>query len=1051
MTSSPVVIPDYLINELPPRARRILTQEGISSCESVLKLEPDDLRRFRGCGAQTACQFGRLQDAISRKYPELSLLYRRRKIPSGKNKSVPENPSSRPAEWSILNCTLAQLFRLSPAPFDLGTDPERTIGSLSIPAADLERLRATALYPEDPVHLFCSLSLGYLIEAELSDATLTTLFAAILESYGPMGVSPASLATTRIPDSSLYPEADSGHWDALRLPEFHDPTLREGEIPAIPMATWGEVAQLTERTVIERWGFTASALRGIRQLWRLRQLAPVLREGVTQGIQPQAYGEFHLLADAYLRLALAPPPEKSAADLCVSQRDFRILQARLGLLDGRRGALVELARQEKVTRERVRQVEAKLMALCQHPHTLQHLAYLWLWLDSLLSAGGGALYASEIAASLGNALGWSWLPSDAALASLIALSPDYLVIWQEPVRVLAARHGCVNCPAIKSALALVVVSAPWGELAIEKVSQALRECCKDQRCPGTATVTRFSNCLLHCLADASEDISLHNGLLFSRQARWKKKTEPRRVLEHILLGAEKGLHFKEVHRQYSLALPEKPLSPATVHERLSIAPSCLLWGQGTFIHRDLVAVPTDLMKEIQEEILRTFHCHDIPYVCLNGHFFQKYKDRLLAENVPNPPALYSCLRAVSSAALSFAEYPYCQVKGRGAARPTISVALEDYLLKGGVPVPRKELRNFVLTILGVEKTQLDGYMAKIPNVLRITQSRLVHCKTVGIEKSQLAPIAKYLLRLEGRPITARSLYLENLPLCRNLAILTPMLLSDLIRHFYPGEFPFTSTGNGYYIPIRPRSAGEHKNAAATSRRPVTSRSDQPAAIPSKEPATFRPDKPAPVKGHTVANQILAYITEQAKPCSTRDLLDFVRGKQRSRANLCFALAYDEEILWHTTRSVITRQVLNWTDAKQTAIEQLAAEHLEKSDAPFGLCSEVYRDKQGQFPELAQHIPWTPVLLHDLLGSQGRYLALGRTRDVFVSASNRHGIASLNDLYLYLLRTDYGGVAHRASFISHLRRVGALWKNRSTFVLGHDKRVVIDGDLIRIAD
>jgi len=474
----------------------------------------------------------------------------------------------------------------------------------------------------------------------------------------------------------------------------------------------------------------------------------------------------------------------------------------------------------------------------------------------------------------------------------------------------------------------------------------------------------------------------------------------------------------------------------------------MLWGQGTFIHRELVTVPIYLMHEIQEDILATLNLNDIPYVCLNGFFFEKYKTRLSAENIPNPPALYSCLRSVKSTTLSFAEYPYCLKKGREAVRPPIHLILEDYLAKQCGPVSRKQLKNFADTVLGVEKTQLGSYIGKMPNVLRFEASVFIHFKALSVEKRHLAPIVDNLLELKGSPITARKLYLQNMSVCQNLGISTPMLLSGLIQYFYPGDFPFTSLSNGSLGSFKPRLARSAKKTAGRSGKPAAARSVKPPAARSGKPAAARP---ARTEGCPAKKQILAYLVDRGKPCSTRSLLDMVRGKGHSLDYLYIILADKEKFLWYTTEAVVTRQALDWTDEKQAAIEQLASSHLEKSGGVFGLCSEIYRDGLSQLPELAQHISWTSVLLQELLGSQSRYLALGRSRDIYVSASNSHGIANLNDLSLYLLQTDYGGAAARALFNSRLRSLGIMRRKLSTFVSGKDKRVVIDGDIIRIAD
>ena len=662
MKSPSIRIPVSLINGLSTRAQRILARESIRSCEALLGFGTDNLRGLKNCGEKTLYQLERLQEEILGQYPELSHCLKRPQIqpvqiqPVQIQQPEPENLPNLPAEWSILNRSLPDLFQLAAPSSRQATNPESTVASLAIPADDLKRLRAGAIYPEDPVELLATLSLGYLIDAHLTDDTLTVIFEAILQHCGLAGLSAASLASGQVPDIALYPETASEPWEALRIPNFCDPALSEGNNRDGSAATWRSVTKLTERVVLERSGFSVAALRAIRHLWHLKALALELQKGAAAGLPPKVYGEFHQMADAYLWQAVSALSRQQA--VATPERDYRVLRARLGLVDGRKCTLEQVGRQEKLTKERVRQIEAKLLAICRQPQSLQRLGYLWLWLDGLLSAGGGALYASDLAASLVDALGWTKRPSEEALALFIALSPNYRMIWDEPIGVVMTSHGCVNCVGIRSAVSRALADDLEGERAFDQAREAMREFCQGQRCRGIDTVTRFSEGLIRYLADATENLPRGKTHLYHEAVYRHKKAKSFRVLEHILRKAGKALHFNEVQRQVIRIMPEKPLSQYRICKTLSDSPLFLSWGRGTFILRELVALPALLMHEIQQDILATLDSHDIFYVCLNGFYFEKYQSRLLAENIPSPSALYSCLRSVKSTALSFVGYPY---------------------------------------------------------------------------------------------------------------------------------------------------------------------------------------------------------------------------------------------------------------------------------------------------------------------------------------------------------------------------------------------------------
>ena len=66
--------------------------------------------------------------------------------------------------------------------------------------------------------------------------------------------------------------------------------------------------------------------------------------------------------------------ERLGEVLCtLTERERKILELRFGLSDGYARTLEEVGKQYKVTRERIRQIEAKALRKLRHPTRIRHL------------------------------------------------------------------------------------------------------------------------------------------------------------------------------------------------------------------------------------------------------------------------------------------------------------------------------------------------------------------------------------------------------------------------------------------------------------------------------------------------------------------------------------------------------------------------------------------------------------------------------------------------------------------------------------------------------
>jgi hypothetical protein len=102
------------------------------------------------------------------------------------------------------------------------------------------------------------------------------------------------------------------------------------------------------------------------------------------------------------------------------------------------------------------------------------------------------------------------------------------------------------------------------------------------------------------------------------------------------------------------------------------------------------------------------------------------------------------------------------------------------------------------------------------------------------------------------------------------------------------------------------------------------------------------------------------------------------------------------------------------------------------------------------PELPDQISWTATLFRELLSRSEKLRIIGSQRNAFVLIPNAKGIESLDDLLYYILDSGYDGAANIDQFISDMREAGILKKSLTSIMLGVDSRVVIDGNVIKLA-
>ncbi|MBU2260706.1 MAG: hypothetical protein KKF02_02115 [Proteobacteria bacterium] len=623
-----IPIPDKLMNKITTRARNVLVREKIQSCEQMLEYDENGISNIIGVGIKTVREIVNLKKKIAEISLDIAEYHKGAPIEDTTGNDVLTLTNLKPSypilestclpdslDSSLLSRTLPEIFQTLSQQYDYSNDePQSGISSLRIPQQDINRLRVIALFPDDPADVLFHVTIGYLLQSEISEEAFSCILDHLSSISGFTNRSQMTISVGALSDDPIFTGIPPIVIAELRLSQHSMGTAINGEVRTM---IWENITLLSERNVVARLGFSIQGLKAIWQVWYLKEQGLELMNTLSKGIPIEAYGNFEQLINEFLR------------NLVKREREGRILKGRLGLLDGRKWTLEELGYREKITRERVRQIEEQYISKLRKPKSLSRLGRFWHAVDDVLFSGGGVCCVQEIANALGKRWGWRDLPSDEELASLIGFSPQYKVVWSPPIRVIIPKHQCVRCQAIRSELTRSVENQPDGVLPFDVATVKMMEFCRGKACCNrVSSIAQFSNGYLHFLDDAIEEI-LADEIAFYTQYAWTLKYGKKRTLlvETILYNTGRPMHFTEVYAEVNKDRPEhEKISERNIYAYIERSPALLLWDRGTYIHRDHVSIPFGAIAEIEHDII----CRlggDIPYLSVSG-IFELYKNKL---------------------------------------------------------------------------------------------------------------------------------------------------------------------------------------------------------------------------------------------------------------------------------------------------------------------------------------------------------------------------------------------------------------------------------------
>ncbi len=1013
-------IPNNLLERLPTRAKNVLNQENILTIERLLGFQEEDLYCIRGIGRKTVHDIKQLQDKVIKSMtPTHASVNETLKVESTcEDRSYSfqrvrclsrnaEHLLSDPAGWSLLSRTLPDLYWIT-LPGSHFSDDEggMTIATLDISADDLCKLREIAFFPEDEADILFSVSLGYLLQVNISDKAFSIMLDYLGRLSGNKSITEWFVATAKVADTPVFYDLKTDLIAGFRIPENLFQNLYEVLGTNKSPVSWDDVIKISERNIIKRCGLTLQGLKTVRNLWQLKEHAQMLITKISSGLPSSVYNSFGNLVDAFVR------------SIIKKEYYYPVLMGRLGFLDERKWTLEELGQRLNLTRERIRQMEKKLVPVLEKLTVIDRLSLFWYAVNESLNLGRGVCCVSEIAYSLKKLWQWPSIPADEALASLISLSPTYEIIWDNPLRVVMPNHPCVNCQMIRETIVNALEGKENGILEISEAVKTMGDFCRLESCETLTDIYKLSKGFLYFLSDEIDEILADEDSLYTQFA-WGLKYGMRRtdLVEQIILNVGKAMHFKEVHVEVNKdRSAQDQLSDRSIYGNLERSTSLLMWGPGTFIHKDLVSIPAALISKIGNDIFLRLSTDPIPFLSITG-IFENYKDILLAENIPNANALYSCVKIINDQTLDCSDYPYVLKRGGDGVRLPIPLVLETFILEQEGIADLEQIKHFAIDKLCVnEPVFMISHLPNIPNLLRMSSKEYIHLRQLGIEADKLLPIIDHLKILLKKydHVAANLLFNEKKITCRLLGISTPMLLFSLIHFFYSDQFDLSR-----FPSIRLSNVNSEEN-----------------------------------KNTGVSLEILAYIKSKSLPCSFSELYKhFVEKLGYNQNTLNYTIYQYKNILRYSSGVMVHLDSLHWTDEKQTVLETLATNHLgdrEISGKPFGLASHIYEYQHDQLPDLPDQIPWTPSLIGELLTHCDKFRIIGTQRDAFVSIPNKYYIESLDDLLYIILDAIYDGAANIDQFISDMCEAGILKRRLTSMMLGSDSRVVIDGKVVRLS-
>jgi len=873
---------------------------------------------------------------------------------------------------------------------------------LNLSSKEWNRLFWYGIYREDSLENILAFSTGYICKLWNEESKFNEIITAILNLMGRVLERDVAMQINNIGDErNIFDDNQIETLNGLIIsPTFIPPRIMDS-LYDHEILTWRDITNFSERQIINRFGFSVKTLNLIDCLWELYYFAKEICSRILSSDKDIEKDSFESLLRSWI--------------LCRKEKEryARILMQRMGWQGNRSETLESVAQRNGITRERVRQIEKKLMVKLKYPKSVEALYPLWIAIDSFLQSSNGLAYISELAEFLKDHYKWVKKPPISGLNNLIEFCPEEIIQKKSKTGMIHSKDfSCGNCHDINAYLLEIMVTAK--EMSVDNVMWSLNAFCKTKCSKDYPPKFMFNKSFIDLLL---MDSTLKKKLLKKEDVLYHIDTWKMRhgkisdIAETVLKQSGRAMHFTEVFsemkkRRHGLSSTNE----RNVHATLDRLPNVLLWDRGTFIHKKNAVFPYDLIRKVEKWVNAKLE-QNIPFVSIHGAF-SEFQDLCIHEGIPSEYALYSCLRVSGEQSFAFLHFPFVYPNTSTTERIPMPLIIEEFIKEAGGPVSMNEIREFAIEGINIKQFMLNQYIDRAPNIIRIKRGTYLHTDYLKIEEQKLSEIlyyARHVLSKEDH-VSVKKVFNDQKINCKLMGIDSPEALFSVLQ---------LKASDSVHVQNYPQIRAMNNND--TARRGI-------------------------------AKEISLYISDKKAPCPIQELYEHYVEHLGYNEQTIYWATYGDEIYHYLRGCVIHKNTIDWTEEKQKQIE-VVARNIYKQSVKAGSCYGLVDAliESDALPQLGNDVYWTQLLISDLLKCQNNFIVIGSQKNVFLPLPNEFGIQTFEDLLYEILKRDYHGAINLEILNEELADSGIITKGVTKSMLDKSTKVTIVGHEIMLTE